>query len=155
VDKRPDAEIRVGAALNALEALENDLADMEASIREADFTEDVKLELRQGYDYIKLARKSVDRLFERIKPDPVSWLKSSKNRDSGREAMQPVIKFYREALSCLATAHMRAFRSMPHEWEHRRLWDRIYDDRMGSVDDLIRSADRSFIVAGFQPRKSD
>lgn len=152
-DNRPDAEIRLGAALNALETLEGDLADFESKISTADYPDGVKEGVRQGYDYITLARVGVERLYGRMKPDPAGWIETAGNRDYGREAIKPVVKYFGQALSCLAGANMKSFDAMPHEWEHRRQWDSIYENRMGSAEAAIGTAKRSFTVAAMLPRR--
>lgn len=148
-----DVERKLGAALKALSAFEGDLAEFEVKILGCNFATNVKTELHQGYDCITRARLGIVRLLQGMKPDPVQWLEIIENRDHGRQAMKPLRQYGRDASVYLAGVHMRGVEFMPPTWEHRPLWDRIYEDRLGYIDEIMRTADRSFIVAGFQPRK--
>ena len=148
-----DVERRLRAALKALTALEAELGEFKAKTVGCNFGAQVKSDLHQGHDCISRARVGIVRLLQRMKPDPVRWLEIAGNRDDGREAIKPLQQYCRDALLNLASVHLRGVEFMPANWEHRPLWGRVYEDLLGPITEVMRTADRSFIVASLQPRK--
>ena len=148
-----DVERKLGAAIKALTALEAELGEFKAKAVGCNFATDVKSELRQAYGCISRARLGVMRLQQGMKPDPARWLEIAENRNHGRQAMRLLKQNCQDALSYLTGVHILGVKFMSAKWEHRPLWDRIYDGRVNSMNEIMRTADRSFIVASFQPRR--
>src|SRR5712672_3173124 len=89
MDKRPEAEIQVGTALNAVETLEFDLDDLLAKAMKDDVTPPALLhELSWARHHIYQARICVARVFDHIEKEGAGYLGSTRSLDDAHAEMK-------------------------------------------------------------------
>ena len=150
MDKRPEAEIQVGAVLNAIEPLEANIDQFLIVIIDAPrVLWGTKREIMLARHYAFAARCRITQLYEKIERS-VYWLKDTRNLTDGIVAMENASSDARSLLESVMTANAvfgQGVRPNGETWENQGIWERIVR-QAGELPQKIADAKTALTAAG-------